>query len=60
MWLQFSLLNGSTHDMWLQQGHEGQAMDEQMRGRCEVLACKKVADSNRRRSARSSEVRLSR
>lgn len=45
--------------MWLQQGHEGQAMDVQMRAKCEVFSCKKVADSNRRRAARTSEVRLS-
>lgn len=54
--LQFSLLNGSTHDIWLQQGNENAALDEQMQSRCEVLTCKKTADSGRRRPARPSEV----
>ena len=54
--LQFSLLNGGTHDMWLQQGHEGQAMGAQMRAKCEVLSCKKIADAHRRRAPSTSEA----
>ena len=38
--MQFSLLNGSIHDSWLQQGHEGLHLDEEMQARCEVLVCK--------------------
>lgn len=52
--LQFSLLNGSTHDMWLQQGHEHQDMDEHFRRRCEVLMTKK--DTEGRRVVKASEV----
>lgn len=36
--VQFALLNGSIHDSWLQQGHEGMSMDEEIRAKCEVLA----------------------
>lgn len=39
--LQFSLLNGSAHDQWLQQKHEGAKMDEDSRLACEVLRSRK-------------------
>ena len=55
--VQFSLLNGSIHDSWLQQGHEGMPMDEEMRGKCEVLACTKlVTEPHRKKPDRASEV----
>ena len=59
--VQFSLLNGSIHDSWLQQGHEGMRMDEEMRAKCEVLACvhKPPTDPNRKRPDSASEVRCS-
>ena len=58
MVMQFSLLNGSIHDSWLQQGHEGMPMDEEMRGKCEVLACTKqhVTEPHRKKPDRASEV----
>lgn len=40
--LQFSLLNGSTHDQWLQQKHDGAKMDEDSRLACEVLRSRKA------------------
>ena len=40
--MQFSLLNGSIHDSWLQQGHEGLHLDKEMQARCEVLVCKEA------------------
>ncbi|KAL3143120.1 PSII 6.1 kDa protein [Trebouxia sp. C0009 RCD-2024] len=40
--LEFSLLNGSAHDHWLRQGHEGCAMDDQSRLACEVLRSRKT------------------
>ena len=56
--MQFSLLNGSIHDSWLQQGHEGLPMDEEMRGKCEVLACTKqlLTEPHRKKPDRASEV----
>ena len=40
--LQFSLLNGSAHDQWLQQKREGAQMDEDSRLACEVLRSRKA------------------
>ncbi|DBA71141.1 TPA: PSII 6.1 kDa protein, variant 3 [Trebouxia sp. C0005] len=40
--LEFSLLNGSTHDQWLQQKHDGAKMDEDSRLACEVLRSRKA------------------
>ena len=40
--MQFSLLNGSVHDHWLQQRPEGCAMDERSRTACEVLRSRKA------------------
>lgn len=40
--LQFSLLDGSTHDQWLQQKREGAKMDEDSRLACEVLRSRKA------------------
>lgn len=60
--VQFSLLNGSIHDSWLQQHHEGMPMDEEMRAKCEVLARvhgPNPTDPNRKKSDRSSVVRHS-
>lgn len=60
--VQFSLLNGSIHDSWLQQRHGGMPMDEEMRAKCEVLACVhnlNPTDPNRKKSDRSSVVRYS-
>ena len=56
--LQFSLLNGSIHDSWLQQGHEGVRMDEETQARCEVLACQKPppAEAGRKKAAKTAEV----
>ena len=39
--MQFSLLNGSVHDRWLQQGHHARALDEHSRLACEVLRSRK-------------------
>ncbi|KAL0051206.1 hypothetical protein WJX82_003759 [Trebouxia sp. C0006] len=58
--LEFSLLNGSIHDSWLQQGHEGVRMDEDIRARCEVLACQRPpppAEGARKKAPKSSEAR---
>ena len=56
--LQFSLLNGSIHDSWLQQGHEGLRMDEETQARCEVLACQKPppAEAGRKKAVKTAEV----
>ena len=57
--VQFSLLNGSIHDSWLQQGHEGVRMDEDIRARCEVLACQRPpppAEGARKKAPKSTEV----
>ena len=56
--VQFSLLNGSIHDSWLQQGHEGMPMNDEIRGKCEVLACSKqfTAEPHRKKPDRASEV----
>ena len=56
--VQFSLLNGSMHDSWLQQGHEGMPMDEEMRSRCEVLARIRPPpnEPHRKKPDRASEV----
>ena len=56
--MQFSLLNGSIHDSWLQQGHEGLPLDEEMQARCEVLVCQgplPPAEAGRKK-AKSNEV----
>ncbi len=57
--VQFSLLNGRIHDSWLLQGHEGVRMDEDIRARCEVLACKRPpppAEGARKKAPKSTEV----
>ena len=57
--VQFSLLNGSIHDSWLQQGHEGMSMDEEMWAKCEVLACihkPHNTDPSRKKSDKVAEV----
>ncbi|DBB00042.1 TPA: hypothetical protein ACH3X1_013901 [Trebouxia sp. C0004] len=58
--LEFSLLNGSIHDSWLQQGHEGVRMDDDIRARCEVLACQRPpppAEGARKKAPKSTEAR---
>ncbi|KAL0030750.1 hypothetical protein WJX77_004631 [Trebouxia sp. C0004] len=40
--LEFSLLNGSAHDQWLQQQREGAKMDEDSRLACEILRSRKA------------------
>ncbi len=40
--MQYSLLNASVHDQWLQQGREGHTMDDESRLACEVLRSKKA------------------
>jgi hypothetical protein len=60
--VQFSLLNGSMHDSWLQQGHEGMSMDEEMRAKCEVLARihkPLPTDPKGKKSDKATEVRCS-
>ncbi len=56
--MQFSLLNGSIHDSWLQQGHEGARMDEDIQERCEVLACTRPPPpaEGRKKAPKSTEV----
>ena len=56
--VQFSLLNGSIHDSWLQQGHEGMTLDDKIRAKCEVLACQKppATEPNRKKADKASEV----
>lgn len=57
--VQFSLLNGSIHDSWLQQGHEGVRMDEDIRAQCEVLVCRRPpppAEGARKKAPKSTEV----
>lgn len=56
--MQFSLLNGSIHDSWLQQGHEGMRMDDEMQAKCEVLACNKPLppEPGRKKPDRATEV----
>ncbi|DBA71138.1 TPA: hypothetical protein ACH3X2_011544 [Trebouxia sp. C0005] len=58
--LEFSLLNGSIHDSWLQQGHEGVRMDEDIRAQCEVLVCRRPpppAEGARKKAPKSTEAR---